>query len=72
MQSCAEEDGGGDFQCQSIFSSSNAERQAESLELKVLSLFGLEIGKDLYLHQLQPVSLCNSTDPLMDSSSDFR
>ena len=30
--------------------------------MKVLSLFGLEIDKNLYLHQLQPVSWCNSTD----------
>ena len=41
---------------QGLVSSSNSERQSESHEPKVLFLFELEIDKNLYSYQLQPVS----------------
>ena len=50
------------FENQAILSSSNSERQAESLEPKVVCPFGLEIDENLYLHQLEPVSSYTSTD----------
>jgi hypothetical protein len=56
MQSCAVKDVVIVSDHQGLFSSSNSERQSEPLVPKVLSLFGLEIDKNLYLHQLQPVS----------------
>jgi hypothetical protein len=56
MQSYAVKDGVIVSDHQGLISSSNSERQSESLEPKVLYPFGLEIDKDLYLHQLQPVS----------------
>jgi hypothetical protein len=56
MQSYAEEDVGIVSDHQGLISSSKPERQSELLEPKVLSLFGLGIDKNLYLHQLQPVS----------------
>jgi hypothetical protein len=56
MQSCAVKDGVIVSDHQGLFSSSDFGRQFESHELKVLSLFGLEIDTDLYSHQLQPVS----------------
>jgi len=56
MQSCAEEDGVIVSDHQGLISSSNSERQSESLVQKVVCPFGLKIDKNLYLHQLQPVS----------------
>jgi hypothetical protein len=55
-QSCAEEDVEIASNHQGLISSSNSERQSESLVQKVVCPFGLEIDEDLYLHQLQPVS----------------
>jgi hypothetical protein len=56
MQSCAVKDGVIVSDHQGVISSSNSERQSEFLEPKVVCPFGLEIDKNLYLHQLQPVS----------------
>jgi hypothetical protein len=62
MQSYVVKDGVIVSDHQGLISSSNSERQAESLEPKVVCPFGLEIDKDLYLHQLEPVSSYTSTD----------
>ena len=62
MQSCAVEDVVIVSDHQGLISSSNSERQSEYLVQKVVYPFELGIDKDWYLHQLQLVPLCNSTD----------